>query len=97
MHSYEAWAGLLKFIDDLCLYQVTLNHLIPRGHVELITLPTVYLTKRQVHPKLCFSVFTYTKLFKKSAFVPSLISTAFKRISSVVCLKPEAALKELSC
>ena len=48
MHSYEAWAGLLKFINDLCLYQVTLNHLIPRGHVELMPLPTVYLKKKQV-------------------------------------------------
>lgn len=56
MHSYEAWAGLLKFINDLCLYQVTLNHLIPRGHVELMLLPTVYLKKRQVHgvsPQFC--------------------------------------------
>lgn len=49
MHSYEAWAGLLKFINDLCLYQVTPNHLNPRAHVELMLLPTVYLRKRQVH------------------------------------------------
>lgn len=49
MHSYEAWVGLLKFINDLCLYQATLNHLIPRGHVELMLVPTVYLKDRQVH------------------------------------------------
>lgn len=52
MHSYEAWAGLLKFINDLCLYQVTLNHLIPRGHVELMPLHTVYLKKNA--GALCF-------------------------------------------
>lgn len=39
MHSYEAWAGLLKFINESCLDQVTINHLIPRGHVELIVFP----------------------------------------------------------
>lgn len=49
MHSYEAWAGLLKFINDLCLGQVTLNHLIPGGHVEPMPLPTVFLRKRLLH------------------------------------------------
>lgn len=49
MHSYEAWAGLLKFINDLCLDQVTLNHLIPRGHVEPLLLSIVFFGKRQMH------------------------------------------------
>lgn len=69
MHSYEAWAGLLKFINDLCLDQVTLNHLIPRGHVEPMLLPTVFLRKRQVHcvsPKFYKLDITLKKQMDKS-------------------------------
>jgi len=78
MHSYEAWAGLLKFINDLCLYQVTLNHLIPRGHVELMLRPTVYLKKRQVH---CVSPKFVTKPDEQNGFVLAVISTAYYNFS----------------
>lgn len=63
MHSYEALAGLLKFINDLCLGQVTLNHLIPRGHVEPTLLPTVSLKGRLLHfflPINTIMIYTYT-------------------------------------
>lgn len=90
MHSYEAWAGLLKFINDLCLDQVTLNHLIPRGHVEPMLLPTVFLRKRQVH---CVSPKFYKlDITLKKQMDNCNIATAI----SIVCSKPEAALGELS-
>lgn len=50
MHSYEAWAGLLKFINESCLDQVTINHLIPRGHVELMAFPAGLLRDRCIAP-----------------------------------------------
>lgn len=65
MHSYEAWAGLLKFINDLCLGQVTLNHLIPRGHVEPMPLPTVFLRKRLLHLVFLMSTIIVTALKTK--------------------------------
>lgn len=51
MHSYEAWAGLLKFINESCLDQVTINHLIPRGHVELMASPAGLLRDPPPLPK----------------------------------------------
>lgn len=38
--------GLLKFINELCLDQVTVNHLISRGHVELMAFPAGLLRDR---------------------------------------------------
>lgn len=55
MHSYEAGAGLLKFINESCLDQVRVNHLIPRGHVELMAFPAGLLRDRCVVPVFfCF-------------------------------------------
>lgn len=54
MHSYEAGAGLLKFINESCLDQVRVNHLIPRGHVELMAFPAGLLRDRCVVPVFFF-------------------------------------------
>lgn len=59
MHSYEAGAGLLKFINESCLDQVTVNHLIPRGHVELMACPAGLLRDRCVVPVFFLFIFFY--------------------------------------
>lgn len=69
MHSYEAWAGLLKFINDLCLDQVTINHLILCGHVELMLLPTVYLRKTLHYVCPNFKNLIYNKKMDKSDYL----------------------------
>lgn len=46
--------GILKFINESCLDQVTVNHLIPRGHVELMAFPAGLLRDRCVVPDFFF-------------------------------------------
>lgn len=62
MHSYEAGAGLLKFINESCLDQVRVNHLIPRGHVELMAFPAGLLRDRCVVPVFFFEKNYYIKI-----------------------------------
>lgn len=69
MHSYEAWAGLLKFINESCLDQVTVNHLIPRGHVELMTFPAGLLRDVCVVPHFFKNISKKTKTKNNEQFI----------------------------